>query len=102
MSEFLLEVYLSRSTVAAAVPRPEDVSTAADQLTREGRRVRLLHSVFVPQDETRFYLFQAQSSDVVAEAARRCGLRFERLVEAVSDWTQSPEAHLGSRQEESK
>ena len=78
------------------MPRPEDVSRAADQLTREGQQVRLLQSLFVPQDETCFLLFEAQSKDAVAEAARRCGLRFERLVEAVSNWSLTPKVDLDS------
>jgi hypothetical protein len=93
VSEFLVEVYLSPAA-AESMPRPEDVSRAADQLTREGQRVQLLQSVFVPEDETCFFLFEAQSRDAVAETTRRCGLRFERLVEAVSDWTPTPKVDL--------
>jgi hypothetical protein len=84
--EFLVEVYLSRATAATAVPGPADVSDAADQLTREGRPARLLRSIFVPEDETRFYLFQAQSIESVREAVARSRLRFERMVEVTSDW----------------
>jgi hypothetical protein len=96
VSEYLVEVYLSPAAAPGSMPRPEDVSTAADQLTREGQRVQLLQSVFVPQDETCFFLFEAQSRDVVVEAARRCDLRFERLVEAVSDWTPTRKVDLDS------
>jgi hypothetical protein len=78
------------------MPRPDDLSGAADQLTREGDRVQLLRSVFVPEDETCFFLFEAESREAVAEAARRCGLRFERLVEAVSNWTPTRKVHLES------
>jgi hypothetical protein len=85
VSEFLVEVYLSRAAVDHSMPRPEDVSRAADQLSREGRGVQLLQTVFVPEDEICLLLFEAQSGDAVVETARRCGLRFERLVEAVSD-----------------
>jgi hypothetical protein len=86
MREFLVEVYLPRATAATAVPGPADISHAADQLTKEGRPARLLRSIFVPEDETCFYLFQAQSIDAVREAAARSCLRFERLVEVASDW----------------
>jgi hypothetical protein len=48
----------------------------------------LQRSIFVPEDETGFYLFHAQSGEAVREAAQRGGLRFERVVEVVvSDWT---------------
>jgi hypothetical protein len=92
VSEFLVEAYLSRLAAPVANPRVEDVSRAADQLSHEGKPVELVQSMFVPEDETCYYLFRAQSSDAVAEAARRCGLRFERLVEAMSDWTRSANA----------
>jgi len=32
------------------------------------------------------YLFTAESAAAVHEAAASCGLRFERVVEAVSGW----------------
>jgi hypothetical protein len=86
MRDFLVEVYLPRATAATAVPGPADISHVAEQLTREGRPARLLRSIFVPEDETCFYLFQAQSIDAVREAATRSRLRFERLVEVASDW----------------
>jgi len=85
VSEFLVEVYVSRATAAPAPPGPEDVAEAAAQLTREGRRVRFLRSILVPEDETCFYLFQAQTGDAVREAATRAGLRFDRVREAVMD-----------------
>jgi len=88
MSEFLVEVYVSRETAGTQMPTAHDVSIAAAQLTREGRRVRLLRSIFVPEDETCFYLFQAQTGDAVREAAMRAGLRFDRVREAVANWTE--------------
>ena len=87
MTEFLVEIYLSRTAAGVATSQAEGVARVADQLTGEGKPVRLLRSVFVPEDETCFYLFAAQSSDAVVEAARRCGLQFDRLVEATSDWS---------------
>jgi hypothetical protein len=92
VSEFLVEAYVSRESSPGQVPAPEEVSGAAAQLTVEGRPIRLLQSVFVPEDETCFYLFQAKSYEEVVEVAARCGLRFERLVEAHSEWTASARA----------
>ncbi len=66
------------------MPQCEDVSAAADELTREGTHVQLVQSILVPEDETCFYLFQAQTGDAVREVAARTGLRFERVVEAVA------------------
>jgi hypothetical protein len=85
--EFLVEVYLSRASANEAVPGPEDVSRGAGQLTREGKPVRLAHSIFVPEEEVCFYLFEAASVEAVREAATRAGLRFERVQEVILDWT---------------
>ena len=90
MSEFLVEAYLSPSSANAVRPRPDDISRAADQLSQEGVHVRLLRTVFAPAEETCFYLFEAQSSDAVVEAARRCGLQYDRLVETAPDWADPP------------
>jgi hypothetical protein len=90
VSQFLVEVYLSQLSAGIGSPGPDDVSWAADHLTRQGSPVRLLCSVFVPEDETGLYLFEAQSPEVVVEVAARCGLRFERIVEARSAWTSQP------------
>jgi hypothetical protein len=40
--------------------------------------------VFVPEDETCFYLYEAGSEEVVREAASRADLRIERIVEAIT------------------
>lgn len=40
-------------------------------------------TMFVPDDETCFHLFQAPSSAVLGQAARRAGLDHLRIVEAI-------------------
>lgn len=47
--------------------------------------MRYVRSVFVPEDETCFYLYEAASPDVVREAARCAGLGVERVTEAVTE-----------------
>jgi hypothetical protein len=84
--EFLVEAYVPRFAVATGKRNAEEVSLAAEQITREGRYVCLRRWILVPEDETGFYLFHAHSGEAVREAASRGGLRFERVVEAVSDW----------------
>jgi hypothetical protein len=85
VAEFLVEMYVSRSATPGGVPPSEDVSRVAEQITREGRQVRLVRSIVVPEEETRFYLFQAQTAEVVREAATRAGLECERVVEVIAD-----------------
>jgi hypothetical protein len=88
MSEFLIEAYVSRASGAAANARPmlADLTLTAGRLTRDGRWVRFVRSIFVPEEELCFYLFEANSKEVVREAAELSGLHFDRILEATSDW----------------
>jgi hypothetical protein len=98
MPEFLVEAYVSRCAVASGKQRADDVAAVAERMTEEGRFVRLRRWILVPDEETGFYLFHAHTEETVREAATRGGLRFERVLEAVSDWTerQTGEAHATS------
>lgn len=53
------------------------------QLTR-GTQVEYLGSTIVPDDEACFCQFDGPSADAVAEANRRAGLRFDRIVAGVA------------------
>ena len=83
MAEFLIEVYAARDSRAlrAAARRAR---AAADSLASEGPEVRYLRSIFVPEDETCFYVYEADSAGTVREVARRAGIAVDRLVEACS------------------
>lgn len=83
MAEFLVELYVSRTDAAAAAQGAERARLAALELTREGTPVRYLRSIFVPEDETCLYLYEAASADAVRIAAERAALSFERVVETV-------------------
>jgi hypothetical protein len=85
VAEYLVELYVARSDGAGAERRGDRARLAAEQLAYEGVAVRYLRSIFVPEDETCFYLYEAPSPDVVREAARRAGFVSERVTEAVSD-----------------
>ncbi len=84
MAEFLLECYVSRADGAGIERGQERARIAADELTREGTPVRLVHSILVPEDETCFYLYEAETAEAVREAARRAALPLERITEAIS------------------
>jgi hypothetical protein len=79
-------MYVSRTDPPRGVTRSERVSKIAEQVTREGRQVRLVRTIVVPEEETCFYLFQAQTAEVVREAATRAGLHFEHVVETFPEW----------------
>jgi len=82
VAEFLVELYVSRADAGAIERGAQRSRLAADELTREGTPVSYLRSIFVPEDETCFLLYEAASVDAVREAARRAELRFERVSEA--------------------
>jgi Nickel responsive protein SCO4226-like len=84
MAEFLVELYVSREDGAGVERGAESARLAAEELTREGTPVRYLRSIFVPEDETCFFLYEAASADAVREAAQRAGVVFERIAETVA------------------
>ncbi len=85
MTEFLVEVYLARGGGDALERRSAQARTAAEELTSEGTPVTFLHSIFVPDDETCFFLYEAVSADVVRAVAQRAALPFERVSEALTE-----------------
>lgn len=85
MAEFVVECYVSRTDAGAVERGAERARLAAEELTREGTPVRYLRSIFVPEDETCFFMCEAGSADAVREAARRAALPFERVAEAVAE-----------------
>jgi hypothetical protein len=54
-----------------------------ERLTR-GTAVQYLSSTIVPDDEACFCQFEAPSEEAVAEANRRAGVPFDRIVAAVA------------------
>ena len=82
MAEFLLEVYAARSDPRAVEASARRARAAADSLAAEGPRVRYVRSIFVPEDETCFYVYEADSVGTVHEVALRAGLPVDRVVEA--------------------
>jgi uncharacterized protein DUF4242 len=85
MPEYLAELYLPRSDGTGLSDGAERARHAAEELSRQGTRVRYLHSIFVPEDETCFFLFDADSADDVRIAAHRADLALERVSEALTE-----------------
>jgi hypothetical protein len=82
MRKYLVELYLSRLGSGGLAEAAARATEAAEEVTRGGAPVRFLRSIYVPEDETCFYLFEASSRESVAEAARLAGLPSLRIVEA--------------------
>ena len=82
MADFLVEVYTPRLDEAALAKLVARLKAAAEAMSAE-ISVTYLRSIHVPEDETCFHLFEAESADVVYEAGRRAGLTFDRVAAAV-------------------
>jgi hypothetical protein len=83
VAEYLVELYVARSDATTLGLGTERAQRAADELTREGTPVRFLRSIFLPEDETCLFLYEAGSAAAVRDAVGRAALSFERVVEAV-------------------
>jgi len=90
MAEFLMELYVPRGDDRMVERSARDARLAAKELTREGRPVKFVRSIFVPEDETCFLLYEATAADDVAEAARRASLRFDHIALAHDTEEDSP------------
>ena len=84
MPSYLIETYLARRSTEEWAARERRARSSAEELTREGTRVRFAHSIHVPGDEICFYVFEAPSSREAALAAEQARLDPLRVVEAVT------------------
>jgi hypothetical protein len=85
VTEYLVEFYVSQRDAAAVARSAERTRRAAEELTREGTPVRYLRSIFVPADETCFFLCEAGSVAAVCEAVRRAAVPFGRIGQTVPE-----------------
>ena len=84
MPSYLIETFLPRGGAGERTARERRARSAAEELTRKGTRVRLEHTIHVPEDETCFFVFDAPSSRDAALAAELAKLAPLRVVEAIS------------------
>ena len=80
MPDYLLETYAPRPG-AELLAIEARARVAAKEMRGEGIDVRYVRSIFVPEDEICFHLFQAPSADAVGEASRRAKFAYERIVD---------------------
>lgn len=76
MAEFLVELYLA---CADGDTITDQARAAAEAVSRGGAHVRCVSSIFVPEDETCFILYEADTVEDVQQAATRAGLVYERV-----------------------
>ena len=85
MTQFLVELYVSRTDASEVARLAERTRVAAEELTREGVPVHYVSSIFLPEDETCFFLCESSTVDAVREAVRRAALPFDRVAEALAE-----------------
>ena len=85
MASYLIETYLPRLHAAEFSEASARAHQAAKRLSRQGRPIRHLRSIFLPEDETCLHFFEAPDSESVREAARWAALACDRIVEAVEE-----------------
>ncbi len=81
MTNYLAEAYTPASAAVAEIETRARL--AAAELSAAGTPVRYVRSIFMPDDETCFHLFEADSPEAVDEAARRAGFVGARITRAV-------------------
>jgi hypothetical protein len=81
---YLVETYLARGRAGERAARDRRASSAAEELTHGRTRIRFDRSIYVPEDEICFFVFDAPSGRDAALAAERAELDTIRVVEAVS------------------
>ena len=64
--------------------------------------MRFVRSVFVPEDETCFYIYEATSVDDVREATRLAGLPSPHIAEMVKDERLGRATRINEREERPK
>ena len=82
MASYVVELYV-RATPSALENTAARARAAAEELAREGREIRYVRSIFLPEDETCFHLYEAASEEDVGEASVRAGMAFGRIVAAI-------------------
>jgi hypothetical protein len=81
---YLVETYLARGQAGVRAARERRARLATEELAQERTPVRFEHSIYIPEDEICFYVFDAPSGRDAALVAQRAGLDPIRVVEAVS------------------
>ena len=80
---YVVERYLPGLTRADLMPGLSRLEPTIEELQGEGSEVRYLGSTIVIEDEACFCEFEGPSEAAVAEANRRAGLPFDRIVPAL-------------------
>jgi hypothetical protein len=76
MEHYLAERYLAESSRGSLVRDTDRIRTAAQKL----RQLRFVQTLYMPGDETCFFLFEGESAELVGRAADLAGIAVDRVV----------------------
>lgn len=83
MTQFLVEVFTPRASAEKLAAAERRARLAAKRLSGAHGEVRFVQATYIPEDEIRFFVFDAPSARKAALVAQRAGLEAIRVVEAV-------------------
>jgi hypothetical protein len=83
VTQFLVEVFTPRASAGDLATAQRRAMSAARRLSGADVAVRYVRSMYIPEDEICFFVFDAPSRQDVALFAQRAGLEPIRVVEAV-------------------
>jgi hypothetical protein len=84
MGRYLVELYVPPGQADDLEAATARARSAADDASSDGAPINCLRSIFVPEDETWFLLYEAPTAAAVRDAVDRAALRCARIVEAVA------------------
>jgi Protein of unknown function (DUF4242) len=80
MQSYIVETYLPKLEERGCREAAARARRVSAELSLAGFGVRYLRSLFVADDETCFYIFDAESMETVEAASRLAGLGYVRIV----------------------
>lgn len=82
-AHYLMESYLPRHLLSTRARTIARVRRAARAASQQGIPVRYIRSIFIPVDESCFYLFEGPSAEAIEEVGRQAELDYDRIVEVL-------------------
>ena len=83
MPSYLVELYVPRARAEEARTVGNRARAAAAELSGEGVPVQYVRTTYLPDDETCFHVFVAESAEAVEEVCSRAALVHARIALAV-------------------
>jgi hypothetical protein len=84
MPSYLVETYLAHARAGERAAREKRALAAAEELASGHSSVCFRRSIYIPEDEICFFVFDAPSGQVAALVAQSAGLEPVRVVEAIT------------------